>query len=220
MVNSSNINSLPILIWGASGHALVLLDAIDNKANIFAFVDRDANTASPLPNVPLMKNMTEVRAFLNSSNITDFNFILAIGGARGADRKKLKKSLVSCGGHPMNVVSTSANISESVVLGDSIQVLHGTYLGPKVILGNNSIINNKASIDHETIIGSECHIGPAATLCGCVVVGSNTFIGAGSVVLPRIEIGNNVIIGAGAVVTKNVNSYTIVVGNPAHPIDH
>jgi maltose O-acetyltransferase len=48
-----------------------------------------------------------------------------------------------------------------------------------------------------------------------VVIGDNVFLGAGVIVLPGVKIGHGAIIGAGAVVTKNVDPYTIVVGNPA-----
>ena len=40
-------------------------------------------------------------------------------------------------------------------------------------------------------------------------------VGAGAVILPRLIIVEGAIIGAGAIVTKDVESYTVVVGNPA-----
>ncbi|HAO07850.1 MAG TPA: acetyltransferase [Chryseobacterium sp.] len=48
-----------------------------------------------------------------------------------------------------------------------------------------------------------------------VEIGDNVFLGLGSIVLPGVKIGNGAIIGAGAVVTKDVDSYTVVAGNPA-----
>lgn len=40
-------------------------------------------------------------------------------------------------------------------------------------------------------------------------------VGAGAVILPRLIIGEGAIIGAGAIVTKDVEPYTVVLGNPA-----
>lgn len=53
---------------------------------------------------------------------------------------------------------------------------------------------------------------------GKVVIGNNVFIGSKSIILPGITIGNNVIIAAGSIVTKDIESDTIVAGNPAKVI--
>lgn len=53
---------------------------------------------------------------------------------------------------------------------------------------------------------------------GRVTIGNNVFIGAGSVILPNVMIGDNVVIGANSVISKDVNSNTVVAGNPARII--
>lgn len=51
-----------------------------------------------------------------------------------------------------------------------------------------------------------------------VVIGNDVWIGHNAIILPGIKIGNGAVIGAGAVVTKDVEKYSIVVGNPAREI--
>lgn len=46
-------------------------------------------------------------------------------------------------------------------------------------------------------------------------IGNDSWIGAGAIILNGLTIGEGAVIGAGAVVTKDVEPYTIVVGNPA-----
>ena len=46
----------------------------------------------------------------------------------------------------------------------------------------------------------------------------NCFISAGSIILPGITIGEGAIVTANSVVTKNVDPWTIVIGNPAKKI--
>jgi NDP-sugar pyrophosphorylase family protein len=46
-------------------------------------------------------------------------------------------------------------------------------------------------------------------------IGNNVFLGANSVILAGVLIGDNVIIGAGAIVTKDVQSNSVMGGNPA-----
>jgi acetyltransferase-like isoleucine patch superfamily enzyme len=46
-------------------------------------------------------------------------------------------------------------------------------------------------------------------------IGKRCFIGANVIILPGIKIGDEVVVGAGSVVTKDVESNSIVAGNPA-----
>lgn len=48
-----------------------------------------------------------------------------------------------------------------------------------------------------------------------IEIGSNCWIGGSSLLLPGLKIGDNVIVAAGSVVTKDVESNTMVGGNPA-----
>lgn len=51
-----------------------------------------------------------------------------------------------------------------------------------------------------------------------VTIGHDVWLGHGAVVLAGVTIGNGAAIGAGAIVTKDVEPYSIVVGNPAKPL--
>jgi acetyltransferase-like isoleucine patch superfamily enzyme len=47
------------------------------------------------------------------------------------------------------------------------------------------------------------------------VIGKNVFIGLNAIVMPGVTVGDGAIIGTGSIVTKDVEPYTVVVGNPA-----
>jgi virginiamycin A acetyltransferase len=49
-----------------------------------------------------------------------------------------------------------------------------------------------------------------------LIIGHDVWIGEGTIILPNVKnIGNGSIIGAGSIVTKDVDSYSIIFGNPA-----
>ena len=50
-------------------------------------------------------------------------------------------------------------------------------------------------------------------------IGRDCWIGGGAIIQPGITIGDRCIVGAGAVVTRDVADDTIVVGNPARPLE-
>ena len=51
-----------------------------------------------------------------------------------------------------------------------------------------------------------------------IKVCSGAWIGANAVILCGVTIGRNAVVGAGSIVTKDVEPYTVVVGNPARKI--
>ena len=53
-----------------------------------------------------------------------------------------------------------------------------------------------------------------------VIIGNHVWIGQGAMIMKGVTIGDGAIIGAHAVVTKNVDPYSIVVGNPAKTIKY
>lgn len=122
-------------------------------------------------------------------------------------------------------------------IGSNITIEKGANFGTGegIVIGNNSGLGVNANVRGPLIIGDNVMMGPDVvilttnhlyqdsglpfTIQGSVtkkvVIGSNVWIGCRVIILPGIIIGDNCIIAAGSVVTKNVESNTLVGGNPA-----
>lgn len=108
---------------------------------------------------------------------------------------------------------------EGIEIGDNVVIAEncviggqgGLSIGNYVMIGNNSTIitaNHGFSLPDIPMARQPLDIAPVA-------IGDDVWIGANVVILSGVNIGQGSIIGAGAIVTKDVEPYSVVVGNPA-----
>jgi len=195
-----------MLLYGASGHAKVVLDCLESETKeIEGIFDDDISKKRLLGYQVLGK--------YDSNKFSGEEIIISIGD--NGIRKKVTEIVKHKFG---NTQHGSATISKNVSIKEGTVIFHKAILQSSVKVGKHVIINTAASIDHDCLIEDFVHVSPNATLCGNVKIGVGTHVGAGAVIIPNITIGKWSMIGAGSVVTKDVPDYSIVVGNPARKI--
>src|SRR6185369_11281813 len=207
-------------LWGSSGHAMVLAEAIARTGGqVIALFDNNPGARSALPGIPLYIGEAGLDRWLaESPELAEIYGLVAIGGGRGRDRVAIQEAMQRRGIRIPSLVHPDATVHEATALGEGSQVLAQSLVAAGSTLGRGCIINHRVGIDHECRLGDGVHVAPGATLCGCITLEDNVFVGAGATILPRLRVGANAVIGAGAVVTKDVPAGSIVVGNPAHPL--
>ena len=198
------------VIIGYSGHSYVVIDALQSmNIVVTAYCDQKAKGVNPfdLEYIGIEQSPEGIQA------LGENDYFISVGD--NSIRRSIYKKLKNLGlQEPINAIHQRSIIGSSVGLGK------GIYIGPNAIInalsriGNGVIINTAAIIEHECKIGDFCHIGPSATLAGNVKVGHGTFIGANAVIKQNITIGDHVVIGAGAVIIKDIPDNSVVVGNP------
>ncbi len=207
---------IPIIVWGTKGQAKVLSEFLEAAGfRAVAFLDNDAQAASPQPGVPAYAGQGALAAWLRHDPRGANSFVVAVGGDRGRERLELQERLSRAGLSPATLVHPTAFVARDATIGAGSQVLARACICTLAKLGAACIVNTAASVDHECVLGDGAHIGPGATLAGCVVVGDAALVGAGAVVLPRVKIGADAVVGAGAVVTRDVEAGWTVAGVPA-----
>ena len=208
--------SAPILIWGASGHARVLREALGSRAHdVVAVVDRQ-KVPPPFPGVELVCGEDQIGAWLDAvDDPARFQFLVAVGGRHGPERVQIHDRLTSLGMTPVTLVHPTAFVASGAQCLPGSQVLAQAAVCEGAEIGTQTIVNTSASIDHECVIGPGVHIGPGAHLAGLVHVDEAAFVGTGATILPRVHIGAGAVVGAGSVVLRDVPPGTTVVGNPA-----
>lgn len=206
--------SLEVLVWGATGHARVVLRILaDAGHSVVAFVDRDPSVVSPLSGVRVMAP-DEVDAWARPRSQRT-SYVIAVGGTLGRDRLALASVLDTLGLHPLSVVHEQAWVDTTAKISKGSQVCAMAAVGVDVTIGRQTIVNTNASVDHQSVLGDGVHIMPGATVAGEVRIGAGATIGSNATVLPRLEIGQDAVVGAGAVVTRPVPAGATVIGSPA-----
>lgn len=204
----------PVVIWGATGHAKVINEALQYQdAYAAAFVDRRP-VPSPVESVPVFHNQSQLEDWLATQSTPHFCCV-AVGGRHGSDRIQLKQLMTDLGLEPLTIVHPTAFVASDAVVGSGAQILAMAAVSSCARISDAVIVNTRASVDHDCAIAAGAHIGPGSVLAGEVSVEERAFIGAGATILPRITVGADSQVGAGAVVTRDVAPGTTVVGVPA-----
>jgi sugar O-acyltransferase (sialic acid O-acetyltransferase NeuD family) len=193
-------------IYGAGGHGKVVCDAmLESRIICDGFID-DVVGGFFLK-LPLYK-----KTILNQQK--NFAIHLAIGSCQA--RESLAQQLV--GTSFFSVTHPRASLAQSSVVGVGTFLAANSVIAPSVKVGAHCIVNHGATIDHDCCVGDFSHVSPGAILSGGVKVGHGVLIGAGAIILPGVIVGDYAVIGAGSVVVNNVNSNTVIAGNPARII--
>jgi sugar O-acyltransferase (sialic acid O-acetyltransferase NeuD family) len=202
-----------VIIYGGTGQAIVDRPILEDSGHrIVAVFDDTPGIMSPFTDIPIYPG-SSVEILCRGK---DLRFVVAIGNPHGRRRLEIADQLhYDFGFYSIYCISDKAVVRVWTTHAHGAQIMDGAIIQPKTTIGYQVIINTGAIIDHECVIGDGCEVGPGATLCGLVTMEKYSWVGAGAVVLPRLTIGEGAIVGAGAVVTKDVDPYTVVVGNPA-----
>jgi sugar O-acyltransferase (sialic acid O-acetyltransferase NeuD family) len=195
-----------MLIYGASGHSKVIIDALElhGDSNIKLFDD-------DLRKVNLLG--FDVIGIYDEEMYPNESIIIGIGN------NHIRKQVSSIINHSFGkLIHPNSEISKYSEIGLGSVVFSGAIIQANAKIGEHCIVNTNASVDHDCIIENFVHIGPNVALCGGVTVGEGTLIGVGAAVIPGIKIGKWATIGAGSVVINDVPDFAKVVGNPANRI--
>lgn len=123
-----------------------------------------------------------------------------------------------------------SHIMSNCTLGERCNIGQNVVISPEVVLGKNVKVQNNVSIYTGVTCDDDVFLGPSMVFTNVINprsainrkneyakthVGKGVTIGANATIVCGHDIGEYAFIGAGAVVTKNVQPYSLWVGNPA-----
>lgn len=206
-----------LVVWGASGHALVVADIVRlrDEYELSGFID-DLNperAGERLCGAPILGGRERLDALLREG-VSNLIFGFGDGGAR----LKLSELAREKGFRLATAIHPRACVADGVSVGEGTVLAAGAIVNPCARIGANVIVNTGASVDHECVIEDGAHISPGARLAGRVSVGRGAWVGIGASVVAGVRIGAGAIVGAGAVALEDVPELTLAYGVPARAI--
>lgn len=190
-----------------------------------------AQTAIILPNVVLEDNVIiEDFCIIGIETLNSKNKITRIGAG----------SIIRSGTY----IYQGNSIGKNFQTGNKVNIREDNFIADDVSIGTSSVIEHNIKISNGVRIHSQvfipefslleenCWIGPNVVFTNAKfpkhpntkdnlkgpVIKENAKIGANVTILPNIIVGSGSLIGAGSVITKNVDSNSVVIGNPAKKI--
>ena len=208
--------AIPIIGYGAGGHARSLLEAIASggRYEVVALVDDDPRLeGTTVLGVPVALGPHALEALREQGVPQAF---VGVGGVRTPDvREQAFRTLESAGFALPEIVHVSAVISPRAEIGRGAQILALAVVNAAAVIGDGAIVNTGAIVEHDCAVGHSAHLGPRAVLGGDVVVGDGAHVGMGAVVVEGVSVGAGAFIAAGAVVVGDVAAGARVAGVPA-----
>ncbi|MGB0258865.1 MAG: hypothetical protein ACPGES_09455 [Coraliomargarita sp.] len=188
-----------LLIFGGSGHAKDVIH-IAKTVGYEQFEIVTTNGSCEVNGYTAVKESA-----FDPSNYEGWDFFAAIGNNSHRQRFLEQYSALNF----VNIISPTAEISESVDIGRGCYIGAFAYIGPDTTLADGSIINTHSILGHDSQLGAYSQIGPRVCVSGHVEIGKSVFIGAGALFnngspAEPIIIPDHVNIGMGCHVTASV----------------
>jgi len=213
-MTAGNVAGVPTVIWGASGHALVVAEMIRSHSpyEVAGFID-DVNTSRKGEAFcdSTILGGEETLDWMRSKGILH----VALGFGHCSGRLAVAARVRAMGFELLTLVHPSAVIASTAVVGEGTVVVAGAIIETCCHVGRACIINSGAIVCHESSIGDGTHICPGASMGGQTCIGARCWIGIGSTLRGKLSVGESTFVGAGAVVVRDLPERVMAYGNPA-----
>src|SRR5215469_2807151 len=204
-----------LLLIGSSGHASVLVDAIElaGEYDIVGLLDDTIERGTERRGYQVLGRLDDAMVVCGEQLIE--NAVIAIGDNWW--RRKIFSDLTSsCPTLKFPVVKhPSALVARTTKIGRGTVMLAGSHVGPGSRVGDFCIINTGSSLDHDCEMDDFASIAPGVFTGGLVHIGKCSAVGVGASISNGISIGRHSVVGTGAVVVQDIPDLVVAYGNPA-----
>ena len=145
-----------------------------------------------------------------------FEMYIAIGYTNVSEMRKEKYFEAKAKGFSLaSYVSSKSTSWPSLKVGDNTFIMEDNTIMPFCEIGSNILIFVNNILSHHTVFKDHITITSHCAIGGNSIVEEQAFFGLNCTTRSNLTIGKGAIIGAAANVLKNVDPYSVMLGNPA-----
>ena len=219
MAISSRLNlNRNIVVIGASGHAKVVIDIIEQQGchSIVGLIDTFKEPGTTLMGYHVIGREDCLPGLLAAGEIT--GGIIAIGH-NWLRHQVVQRIRERTSGFPfVSAIHPSARIAREVLLGQGVAIMAGVSINPGTRIGDFCFLNTNASVDHDSILGEFSCLQPNAATGGNVRLGAFSAISMGANIIHNVTIGSHTVVGAGSTVLSDLPDSVVAYGTPCRAI--
>ena len=204
-----------IVVFGASGHAKVVLDIIKRMGQheVVGIIDGSrAGSPTAILNQRILGCDNDLPKI-----VSDFAVdcgIVAVGDnyLRSMIHRKIEGL---CPGFKFGTaIHPGAYWAEDVIIGEGSVVMAGAVLNSGSKIGRSCILNTNCSLDHDSQMEDFSSFAPGVSGGGNVTVGTCSAVSIGAIIKHGVRIGEHAVVGAGAIVMRDIPPFTVSYGQP------
>ena len=207
-----------IVIFGASGHGSVILDAIESAGiyQVVGFIDSYKEVGSKRNGYEVIGRKEDLPTLIEKFNI--------LGGIVAVGDNWLRRNLV----HRILQIIPNFNfvtvIHPTVVLGKDVSIGKGTVIMARAVVNSNSrihqhcIINTGSILEHDGELADYSSLAPRVSTGGHFRLGYCSAVSLGANVIENITIDQHTVVGAGSLVMDDLPSRVLAYGSPARVV--
>ena len=203
-----------ILIFGASGHAKMIIDIIqlNKNYNIKGFVDSYKPINEVVVGFNVLGDLEQLPSLIKELDIE--GIVVGIGDnyTREVGYHKIKEIAPQL--EFVTVIHPSAIIAENVTIGAGTVIMSNTVINASAKVGKLCIINTASNFGHDSIMSDFSSLAPGVITGGGVQIGLGSAICLGALIIHNISIGDHTVIGSGSLVIKSIGNFKKAFGSP------
>ncbi len=212
------VNKQKALIFGASGHAKVVIDILEKSETIeiLGLLDSYKQIGGETLGYKILGTEEIIPKLME--RYPDCKLIIAIGD-NWKRYQKMKRILeIAPKIMFLSAIHPHAQIGKSVSIGRGVVIMAGVVINSDAFIEDFCIINTKASVGHDGKLQKFSSLAPNVTLGGNVNVGKYSAISMSSTVIQGVKIGYHALVGAGSLITEDCGNHSVFFGSPAKEI--